>query len=80
MVCNTKNDINFTSGKKQGILLLEIDKKEYIILKSFRKLLRQISRRPQYNQSRESQRSRGNALEEIDQELDISGSIGTIPK
>ena len=54
MVCNTKNDINFTSGKKQGILLLEIDKKECIILKSFRKLLRQISRRPQYNQSRES--------------------------
>ena len=80
MVCNTKNDINFTSGKKQGILLLEIDKKEYIILKSFRKLLRQISQSPQYNQRRESQRSRANAYEETDQELDISGSIGTIPK
>ena len=81
MVCNTKYGTNFTSGKKQGILLLlEIEKKECKTLKTFRKLLKKSSQSPQYNQSRETKSSRGNTYEETDQELDISGNIGTIPK
>ena len=67
-------------GKRQWILLLEIEKKESKTLNTFQKLLEQISQSPQYNQSRQSQSSKGTVYEETHQELDISGNTGTIPK
>ena len=39
------------SGKRQWILLLEIEKKESKTLKTFQKLLEQIRQSPQYNQN-----------------------------
>ena len=50
------------SGKRQWILLLEIEKKENKTLYNFQKLLEQIS--PQYNQSSYDQSSRENVYEE----------------
>ena len=38
-------------GKRQWILLLEIEKKESKTLKTFQKLLEQIRQSPQYNQN-----------------------------
>ena len=64
--------------QKKGRILLEIEKMESKKLKTFQKLLEQISQSSQYNQSRQSQSSRGNAYEETDQELDISGNTGNI--
>ena len=70
MVYNTENRVeprfrNYQvnhkfQGKRQWILLLEIEKKESktLCLKSFQKILEQISQSPQYNQSRQSQTSR----------------------
>ena len=68
MVYNTGNgaslqklpDKSQISGKRQWILLLEIEKKESktLCLKNFQKILEQISQSPQYNQSRQSQTSR----------------------
>ena len=63
----------------QGILLLEIEKKESKKLTTFQKLLEQISQNPQYNQSRQIQSSRGNVYEETDQELGIPENTGIIP-
>ena len=88
MVYNTENgaslqklsDKSYTSGKRQWILLLEIEEKEGKTPKTFQKLLEQISQSLQYNLNSQSQRSRGNTYEETDQELDISGNTGTIPK
>ena len=60
--------------------MFEIEKKEIKKLKCFHKLTEKISQSPQYNQSRQSQSSRGNVYEETDQELGISGNTGTIPK
>ena len=53
------------SGKRQWILLLEIEKKEDKTLYNFQKLLEQISQCPQYNQSSQDQSSRENVYEEI---------------
>ena len=61
MVYNTENgallqklpDKSTNSGKRQWILLLEIEKKEIKTLNTVQKLLKQISQNPQYNQSRE---------------------------
>ena len=50
------------SGKRQWILLLEIEKKENKTLYNFQKLLEQIS--PQYNQSSYDQSSRENVYGE----------------
>ena len=58
-------------------LWLEIEKKETKKLKTFQKLLEKISQSPQHNQSRKSQKCRGNVYEETDQELGISGN--TVP-
>ena len=88
MVYNTENgaslqklpDKSYTSGKRQWVLLLEIEEKEGKTPKTFQKLLEQISQSLQYNLNSQSQRSRGNTYEETDQELDISGNTGTIPK
>ena len=52
------------SGKRQWILLWEIEKKESKTLNTFQKLLEQISQSPQYNQSRQDQSSRRNVYEE----------------
>ena len=68
------------SGKRQRILLLEIEKNESKKLKSFQKILEQISQSPQYNQCRQNQSSRGIVYEKNNQELDIAGNTGTIPK
>ena len=62
------------SGKRYRIFLLEIEKKES------KKLKRQISQSPQYNQIRQSQSRRGNVYMETDQDLGISGNAGTTPK
>ena len=49
--------------------------------KTFQKLLEYISQSPQYNQSRHSHNSRENVYEATDQQqVDISGNTGTIPK
>ena len=53
------------SGKSEQVLLLEIEKKESKTLNTFQKLLEQISKSPQYNQSRQQgQSSRENVYEE----------------
>ena len=52
------------SGRRQWILLLEIEKKVRKTLNTFQKLLEQISQSPQYNQSRQGQSSRENVYEE----------------
>ena len=52
----------------------KLRKKKVKKLKTFQKLLEQISQNPQYNQSRQSQSSRGNVYEKTDQELGISGN------
>ena len=44
-------------GKRQWILLLEIEKKESKTRNTFQKLLEQISQTPQYNQNRQGQGS-----------------------
>ena len=88
MVYNTENgaslqkspDKSQISGKRMLILLLEIEKKESKTLKTFQKLLKQISLSPQYNESRQSWSSRGNVNEKTDQELHMSENTGTIPK
>ena len=54
--------INQKFHEKDWILLLEIEKKESKILNTFQKLLEQINQNPQYNQSRQSQSSRGRNL------------------
>ena len=59
------------------MLLLEIQKKEIKKLKSFQKLLEEISQSSWENQSRQSQSSRENIYKETDQELDISGNTFT---
>ena len=73
MVYNTGNgaslqklpDKSQISGKRQQILLLEIEKKESKTLNTFQKLLNQIRQSPQDNQSRqEGQSSRRNVYEE----------------
>ena len=91
MVYNTENgaslqklpDKSQISGKRQWILLLEIEKKESKTRNTFQKLLEQISQSPQYNQSRLGQ----NRVEKIimrklaaKNQLDISGNTGTMPK
>ena len=49
--------------------------------KTFQKLLEYISQSPQYNQSRHSHISRENVYEATDQQqVEISGNTGTIPK
>ena len=53
------------SGKRQWILLLEIEKKESKTLNNFQKLLEQISESPQYNQSRQGQSSRENVQKKL---------------
>ena len=89
MVYNTGNgaslqklpDKSQISGKRQWILLLEIEKKESKTLNTFPKILQQISQSSQHNQSRQGQSSRGNVNEETAKnQLDISGNTGTIPK
>ena len=68
MVYNTENGASLQKlahqkkdrGKRQWILLLEIEKKESKTLNTFQKLLKQISQSPQYNQSRQ----RAKAVEE----------------
>ena len=40
----------------------------------------QISQNPQYNQSRQRWGRSGNTYEETDQEIDIFGNTGTLPK
>ena len=81
MVYNTGNgaslqkllDETQISGKRQWILLLEINKKESKTLNTFQKLLKlleQISQSPQNNQSRQGQSSRENVNEETNKELD----------
>ena len=77
MVYNTENgaslqklpDKSQISGKRQWILLLEIEKKESKTLNTFQKLLEQISQSPQYNRSKQEgkidcQSSRGNVYDE----------------
>ena len=59
------------------MLLLEIQKKKIKKLKSFQKLLEEISQSSWENQSRQSQSSRENIYKETDQELDISGNTFT---
>ena len=59
------------------MLLLEIQEKEIKKLKSFQKLLEEISQSSWENQSRQSQSSRENIYKETDQELDISGNTFT---
>ena len=61
--------------------MLEIEKKESKTLNTFQKLLEQISKSRQYNQSRQGQSSRKNVEEANKNKLDISGNnyTGTIP-
>ena len=47
-------------GERNWILLSEIEKKESKTVKTFQKLLEQISESHQYNHSRQSWSSRGN--------------------
>ena len=68
------------SGKRQGILMLEIEKIESKNLKTFQKLLEQVSHSPQYNESRQSQSRKENVDQETDQELCIPGNTDNIPK
>ena len=72
MVYNTGNgaslqklpDKSQISGKRQWILLLEIETKGSDTLNTFQKLFKQISQKIQYNQSRQGQSSRENVYEE----------------
>ena len=94
MVYNTGNgaslqklpDKSQISGKRQWILLLEIEKKESKTLKTFQKLLEQIRQSPQYSQNIAG-RARAEQREKMfmrklprTSQPDISGNTGTIPK
>ena len=85
MIYNTENGAllqkSQISGKRQWILLLEMEKKEIKTLNTFQKLLEQISQSLQYNQSKQGQKSRGNVYEEtVNNQLEKSGNTLTIPK
>ena len=84
MVYNTEDGVSLQklpdksqiSEKRQSILLLETRKKDSKTLKTRETRLA----RSLYNHSRQSKSSKGNAYEEIDQELHISGNAGMITK
>ena len=88
MVYNTKNgaslkkllDKSKISGKRQWILLFEIEKKEIKTLQKFFRNYWSRLARAFSTISRQCQSSRGNFYEETDQELDKSRDTGTIPK
>ena len=94
MVYNTGNraslqklpDKSQISGKRQWILLLEIEKKESKTRNTFQKLLEQISQSPWYNQNI-ADRARAEQREKMfmrklprTSQPDISGNTGTILK
>ena len=71
MVYNTENGASLQKlaqqkkgarGKRQSILLLEIEKKEIKTLNAFQKLLKQISQSSWYNQNRQQ---RAKAVKEM---------------
>ena len=74
----TRKITNFR--KKVEDIIVENWEKGSKKLKTFQKLLQQISESPQYNQSRQSRSSRGFVYEETDKEQDISGNTVTKPK
>ena len=68
-------------GKREGILLLEIEEKESKKLKTFSQLLEQIRESSvQSEQSKTARAAEEMFHQETDQELGISGNTGIIPK
>ena len=77
------SDKSQISGERQRTLLLGTEKKESKKLKTFQKLLKQISQSPQYNRAgtaRTVQEMFKRKLTKIKNQVDISGNTGTIPK
>ena len=69
------------SGKRLWILLLKTEKKKKSkTLKTFQKLVEQISQSPSVPSQQAELSSRGNTYEEIDQKLHISGNTGRVKR
>ena len=65
--------------KNSGYYCWKLKKKESKTLKTFQKLLEQISQGPLVQSEQAELSSRGNVYEQINQKLHISGNTGRVP-